>query len=134
MVKNIDHIAIAVNDLAVAAPIFEAILGTTIYKKEMIASEGVCTHFLQIGETKIELLESINENGTIAKFLQKKGQGMHHIALEVDDIYQEMKRLQAQGFELLNDVPKIGADQKLICFLHPNTTAGVLVELVQTPL
>lgn len=134
MVKNIDHIAIAVNDLAVAAPIFEAILGTTIYKKEMIASEGVCTHFLQIGETKIELLESINESGTIAKFLQKKGQGMHHIALEVDDIYQEMKRLQAQGFELLNDVPKIGADQKLICFLHPNTTAGVLVELVQTPL
>ncbi|MEY3451903.1 MAG: methylmalonyl-CoA epimerase [Bacteroidota bacterium] len=134
MVKNIDHIAIAVNDLAVAAPIFEAILGTAIYKKEMIASEGVCTHFLQIGETKIELLESINESGTIAKFLQKKGQGMHHIALEVDDIYQEMKRLQAQGFELLNDVPKIGADQKLICFLHPNTTAGVLVELVQTPL
>ncbi|MEY3417751.1 MAG: methylmalonyl-CoA epimerase [Bacteroidota bacterium] len=134
MVKNIDHIAIAVNDLAVAAPIFEAILGTAIYKKEMIASEGVCTHFLQIGETKIELLESINDNGTIAKFLQKKGQGMHHIALEVDDIYQEMKRLQAQGFELLNDVPKIGADQKLICFLHPNTTAGVLVELVQTPL
>lgn len=134
MVKNIDHIAIAVNDLSVAAPIFEAILGTAIYKKEMIASEGVCTHFLQIGETKIELLESINDNGTIAKFLQKKGQGMHHIALEVDDIYQEMKRLQAQGFELLNDVPKIGADQKLICFLHPNTTAGVLVELVQTPL
>jgi methylmalonyl-CoA/ethylmalonyl-CoA epimerase len=134
VVKNIDHIAIAVNDLAVAAPIFEAILGTAIYKKEMIASEGVCTHFLQIGETKIELLESINDNGTIAKFLQKKGQGMHHIALEVDDIYQEMKRLQAQGFELLNDVPKIGADQKLICFLHPNTTAGVLVELVQTPL
>jgi methylmalonyl-CoA/ethylmalonyl-CoA epimerase len=134
VVKNIDHIAIAVNNLAVAAPIFETILGTTIYKKEMVESEGVCTHFLQIGETKIELLESTPENGTLAKFLQKKGQGMHHIALEVDDIYLEMNRLQAQGFELLNDIPKIGADHKLICFLHPNTTAGVLVELVQTPL
>jgi methylmalonyl-CoA/ethylmalonyl-CoA epimerase len=132
VVKYIDHIAIAVSDLVSTVQVFETILGTSIYKKELVASEGVQTYFLQLGGTKIELLESVSEDSAIAKFIHKKGDGMHHIALEVDDIYQEMDRLKAAGFEVLNDIPKKGADNKLICFLHPKTTGGVLIELVQS--
>jgi methylmalonyl-CoA/ethylmalonyl-CoA epimerase len=131
MVLHINHIAIAVEDIANASKIFETILGQSIYKNELVPSEGVNTHFIQVGETKIELLESVNENSSVAKYLSKKGQGMHHIALEVDNIFAEMERLKNEGFELLNDTPKKGADNKLICFLHPKTTSGVLIELVQ---
>ena len=132
MVKYIDHIAIAVSDLVSTVQVFETILGTSIYKKELVASEGVQTYFLQLGGTKIELLESVSEDSAIAKFIHNKGDGMHHIALEVDDICQEMDRLKAAGIEVLNDIPKKGADNKLICFLHPKTTGGVLIELVQS--
>ena len=132
MIKKIDHIGIAVKDLSVTASIFEKILGTTIYKKEIVASEGVCTHFLNIGDVKIELLESISAENAITKFIDKKGEGIQHLAIEVDDIYSEMNRMKALGFELLNETPKVGADQKMICFLHPKTTGGVLIELVQT--
>lgn len=127
--KHIEHLGIAVKDLKVSLPLFETLLQTRCYKTETVESEKVTTAFLQTGETKIELLESAEPDGVIAKFIEKKGEGLHHIAFAVDDIEAEMKRLSEAGFQLLNPVPKKGADNKLICFLHPKHTNGVLVEL-----
>lgn len=126
---NIEHIGIAVKSLEKSIPLFETLLNTSCYKKEMVASENVQTAFFQQGETKIELLESTVEGGVISKFIEKKGEGMHHIALAVEDIHAEMERLKEAGFEFLNAEPKAGADNKMICFLHPKCTNGVLVEL-----
>lgn len=130
--KNTEHIGIAVKDLNVSIPLFEKLLSTVCYKTEIVESEQVKTAFFQIGETKIELLESIEANGVIAKFIEKKGEGIHHIAFEVNDIRLEMKRLSEQGFTLLQENPKVGADNKLVCFLHPKETNGVLIELCQS--
>jgi len=129
--QKVEHIGIAVKDLAVSIPLFEKLLNTSCYKTELVASEKVQTAFFQSGETKIELLQSTEAEGVIAKYIDKKGEGMHHIAFEVKDIEAEMKRLEAAGFELLNNVPKEGADNKWICFLHPRHTNGVLIELCQ---
>lgn len=127
--KHIEHLGIAVKDLKVSLPLFETLLNTRCYKTEVVESEKVTTAFLQTGETKIELLESADPEGVIAKFIEKKGEGLHHIAFAVDDIEAEMKRLAEAGFQLLSTSPKKGADNKLICFLHPKHTNGVLVEL-----
>lgn len=129
--NKVEHIGIAVKDLAVSIPLFEKLLNATCYKTELVESEQVNTAFFRQGETKIELLESAYDNGVIAKFIEKKGEGMHHIAFDVDDIESEMKRLQGEGFVLLSDTPKEGADNKLVCFLHPKSTNGVLIELCQ---
>ena len=128
---KIEHLGIAVAELSVSIPLFEQLLNTPCYKTEVVESEGVSTAFFQVGESKIELLEATKESSPIAKFVDKKGQGIHHIAFEVDNIEAEMKRLSALGFELLNETPKPGADNKLVCFLHPKTTNGVLIELCQ---
>jgi methylmalonyl-CoA/ethylmalonyl-CoA epimerase len=130
--KHLDHIGIAVKDLQSSVKLFEKIMNTNCYKTETVGSELVNTAFLQSGETKIELLQSTNEDGVIARFIEKKGEGVHHIAFEVDDIIAEMKRLQSEGFVLLNEAPKAGADNKLVCFLHPKGTNGVLIELCQS--
>lgn len=130
--KNIEHIGIAVKDLSISIPLFEKLLNTPCYKTESVDSELVNTAFFQKGETKIELLESLSTDGVIAKFIEKKGEGMHHIAFEVEDILSEMERLKNEGFVLLNETPKKGADHKLVCFLHPKGTNGVLMELCQT--
>lgn len=127
--KHIEHLGIAVKDLKVSLPLFETLLNTRCYKTEVVESEQVTTAFLQTGETKIELLESAEPDGVIAKFIEKKGEGLHHIAFAVENIEAEMKRLSEAGFQLLNAFPKKGADNKLICFLHPKHTNGVLVEL-----
>jgi methylmalonyl-CoA/ethylmalonyl-CoA epimerase len=129
--KNLEHIGIAVKNLEISLPLFETLLNTKCYKQELVESENVLTAFLQTGETKIELLASTTEDGVINKFIEKKGEGIHHIAFAVTDIYAEMQRLQEAGFILLNEKPKQGADNKLICFLHPKGTNGVLVELCQ---
>lgn len=126
---TIDHIGIAVKSLKTSIPVYEKLLGTVCYKIETVESEQVNTAFFSMGDSKIELLESASEDGVIARYIEKKGEGMHHIAYAVDDIYAEMKRLQEQGFVLLNPEPKAGADNKLICFLHPKGTNGVLTEL-----
>jgi len=126
---NIEHIGIAVKSLQTSIPLFEQLLNTYCYKTEIVESEKVTTAFFKQGETKIELLESMDEDGVIAKFIEKKGEGMHHIALAVDNIETEMKRLSDAGFILLNTTPKRGADNKLVCFLHPKGTNGVLIEL-----
>jgi methylmalonyl-CoA/ethylmalonyl-CoA epimerase len=126
---KIEHIGIAVRELAQSVPLFEKLLNTTCYKTEQVESEQVSTAFFKTGDTKIELLESSTAEGVIAKYIDKKGEGIHHIAFEVADIEAEMKRLAAEGFVLLNDKPKPGADNKLVCFLHPKTTNGVLIEL-----
>ena len=128
MIK-VEHIGIAVKDFATSIPLFESLLNTNCYKQEVVETEKVNTAFLKQGETKIELLESIDPNGVIAKFIKKKGEGIHHIAFDVEDIYAEMERLKNEGFTLLNETPKLGADNKLVCFLHPKGTNGVLVEL-----
>lgn len=128
---NTEHIGIAVKQLAVSIPLFEKLLNTTCYKTESVASESVNTAFFQQGNTKIELLEATDSNSAIAKFLEKKGEGIHHIAFECADIHAEMSRLEREGFVLLNPEPKKGADNKLVCFLHPKGTNGVLVELCQ---
>ena len=130
--KNIDHIGIAVKNLEISVPMFEKILNTPCFKTEAVASEAVNTAFFQTGESKIELLQSETPEGVIAKFIEKKGEGIHHIAFEVDDIIAEMKRLSNEGFQLLNEVPKKGADNKWVCFLHPKGTNGVLIELCQS--
>ena len=130
--KNIEHIGIAVKELKVSIPLFEKLLNTPSYKTESVDSEQVNTAFFQKGETKIELLESLSTDGVIAKFIEKKGEGMHHIAFEVEDILTEMERLKNEGFVLLNETPKKGADNKWVCFLHPKGTNGVLMELCQT--
>ncbi|RYZ22320.1 MAG: methylmalonyl-CoA epimerase [Chitinophagaceae bacterium] len=128
---KVEHIGIAVRSLADSVPLFEKLLNTPCYKTEEVASEAVRTAFFQNGPNKIELLESATPDGVIAKFLEKKGEGIHHIAFDVADIRAEMQRLQGEGFTLLNPEPKAGADNKLVCFLHPKGTNGVLVELCQ---
>ena len=130
MIKKIEHIGIAIDNIVSSMAVFDKLLNKKSYKSELVISEGVKTHFYQVGETKIELLETINESGPVSKFLFRKGQGMHHLAFHVDDIHQELSRLKALGFEAIGDVKK-GADRKLICFLHPKTTSGVLIELCQ---
>jgi methylmalonyl-CoA/ethylmalonyl-CoA epimerase len=129
--NKIEHIGIAVHDLKSAGITYEKLLNTTVYKTEEVASEGVKTAFLQSGPNKIELLEALSDDSPIAQFLAKKGEGIHHIAFEVTDIKAEMERLKREGFTLLNDEPKPGADNKLVCFVHPKSAGGVLVELCQ---
>ncbi len=128
--KKIEHVGIAVKKLSVSIPVFAKILNTNCYKTELVDSEQVNTAFFALGENKIELLEAVSEESVINKFIEKKGEGIHHIAFEVDDIESEMKRLVSEGFTLLNEKPKPGADNKMICFLHPKETNGVLIELV----
>jgi methylmalonyl-CoA/ethylmalonyl-CoA epimerase len=128
---KVEHIGIAIKSLSVSIPLFEKLLNTECYKTELVESESVHTAFFKKGETKIELLESTDPDGVIAKYVERKGEGMHHIAFEVDDIIAEMERLRSEGFVLLNDKPKDGADNKLVCFLHPKGTNGVLIELCQ---
>lgn len=128
---KVEHIGIAVKGFATAIPLYEKLLNTACYKTETVDSEKVNTAFFRQGDTKIELLESTDPEGVIARFIEKKGEGIHHIAFEVTDILAEMTRLQAEGFTLLNETPKKGADNKLVCFLHPKGTNGVLVELCQ---
>ncbi|MBS1577689.1 MAG: methylmalonyl-CoA epimerase [Bacteroidetes bacterium] len=130
--QNVEHIGIAVKELAVSVPLFEKLLNSKCYKTETVEAEKVNTAFFKTGETKVELLESIDSNGIISKFIEKRGEGIHHIAFEVNDIKAEMKRLKDEGFILLNEEPKKGADNKLVCFFHPKTTNGVLVELCQS--
>lgn len=132
MLTNVEHIGIAVRSLADANGLFSKLLNTAPYKSETVESENVITSFFQVNETKIELLEATDPGSPIAKFIEKKGEGIHHIAFEVDDILAEMERLKEEGFTLLNEIPKRGADNKLVCFLHPKGTSGVLVELCQT--
>lgn len=129
--NKIEHIGIAVSTLDTAIPVYEALLNTPCYKTEEVVSENVKTAFFQVGPNKIELLESTDPDGVIAKFIVKKGEGLHHMAFEVTDICAEMERLKAAGFVLLNEQPKLGADNKLVCFVHPKGTNGVLVELCQ---
>ncbi len=131
MIKKVEHIGIAVKNLKNANELFAKLFGKEHFKIEKVESENVSTSFFMLGETKIELLEATDENSSIQKFITKKGEGIHHIAYEVENIIEEMARLKKEGFELLNDKPKNGADNKLICFLHPKSTNGVLVELVQ---
>jgi len=129
--RKIEHIGIAVKDLDKSNELYSKLLNTTPYKLEEVASEGVKTSFFKVGESKIELLEASNEDSAIAKFIAKKGEGIHHIAYDVEDIHAEMQRLKEEGFILLNTEPKKGADNKLVCFLHPKSAGGVLVELCQ---
>ena len=129
---KVEHIGIAVKSLDQSIPLFEKLLQTSCYKTEAVATENVTTAFFQKGETKIELLESSTEEGVIARFIQKKGEGIHHLAFEVSDIRSEMKRLESEGFTLLNKEPKQGADGKIVCFLHPKDTNSVLIELCQS--
>ena len=129
--KKVEHIGIAVKDLANANELFAKLFNQANYKLENVQSEGVSTSFFQVGETKIELLQATNENSAIAKFIKKRGEGIHHIAFEVEDIDFEMDRLQAEGFQLIHQSPKDGADNKKICFIHPKSTNGVLIELCQ---
>jgi methylmalonyl-CoA/ethylmalonyl-CoA epimerase len=129
--RKIEHIGIAVKDLAASNTLFEQLLGQPPYKEEEVASEGVKTSFFMNGPNKIELLEATNPESPIAKFLEKKGEGIHHIAFDVEDIVVEIDRLKKEGFIVLNEVPKKGADNKLVAFLHPKTTNGVLIELCQ---
>lgn len=128
---KVEHIGIAVKSLQDSVPLFEKLLNTASYKTETVASENVNTAFFRQGETKIELLESTEADGVISKYIEKKGEGIHHVAFEVEDIVAEMKRLKEEGFILLNEQPKRGADNKLVCFLHPKSSNGVLVELCQ---
>jgi methylmalonyl-CoA/ethylmalonyl-CoA epimerase len=128
---KVEHIGIAVQSLKSSIPLFEKLLNTECYKTETVASEQVDTAFFRQGETKIELLQSLSEDGVIQRFIAKKGEGIHHIAFEVADIRAEMKRLEQEGFVLLHQEPKRGADGKLVCFLHPKTTNSMLVELCQ---
>jgi methylmalonyl-CoA/ethylmalonyl-CoA epimerase len=127
--QKVEHIGIAVKDLATSIPLFERLLSSRCYKTETVAGEKVETAFFRKGETKIELLQGQDADSVISKFVAKKGEGMHHIAFEVEDIHAEMRRLAAEGFTLLNESPKEGADNKWICFLHPKDTGGVLIEL-----
>jgi methylmalonyl-CoA/ethylmalonyl-CoA epimerase len=128
---KIEHIGIAVKDIEISNKLFQKLLGVSSYKEETVKSENVKTSFFQIGESKIELIASLDQEGVIAKFIDKKGEGVHHIAYEVEDIRIEMARLKKEGFILLSDEPKKGADNKLICFVHPKTSNGILVELCQ---
>ena len=127
--QKLEHIGIAVKDLAISIPLFEKLLNSQCYKTELVEGEKVNTAFFRSGESKIELLESTDPDGVIARFIEKKGEGLHHIAFDVTDIEAEMSRLKQEGFVLLNETPKPGADNKLVCFLHPKHTNGVLIEL-----
>jgi methylmalonyl-CoA/ethylmalonyl-CoA epimerase len=129
--NKIEHIGIAVKDLETSNKLFAALLGKEHYKIESVESEGVNTSFFQSGPNKVELLEATNPESPIARFIEKKGEGIHHIAFAVDDIEKEMKRLSDEGFQLINKEPKKGADNKLVVFLHPKSTNGVLIELCQ---
>jgi len=129
--KKIEHIGIAVKNFEVSVPLYEKMLNTICYKQELVASEKVNTAFFKVGDSKIELVCSTDPEGVIARYIDKKGEGIHHIAYEVEDIYAEMARMQAEGFTLLQEAPKRGADNKWFCFLHPKDTGGVLVELCQ---
>ena len=132
LMQKIEHIGIAVKNIAESNLLFAKLLGAAHYKMEEVASEGVMTSFFQVGENKVELLEATNPDSPIAKFIEKKGEGIHHIAFDVKDIHAEMQRLENEGFILLNPIPKRGADNKLVCFLHPKGTNGVLIELCQS--
>ena len=132
MEYKVEHIGIAVKDLSVSIPLFERLLGSSCYKTETVASEQVETAFFLQNGGKIELVQSTQPDGVIAKYIDKKGEGMHHIAFEVPDIQAEMERLKKEGFTLLNETPKKGADHKLVCFVHPKDCNGVLIELCQT--
>jgi methylmalonyl-CoA/ethylmalonyl-CoA epimerase len=129
--RKIEHIGIAVHDLENSNELFSKLFGQASYKIEEVANEGVKTSFFMCGPNKIELLEATNVDSPIAKFLEKKGEGIHHIAFDVEDIYAEIERLKLEGFTVLNETPKKGADNKLVAFLHPKTTNGVLIELCQ---
>ena len=129
--NKIEHLGIAVRELSKAQEVFNLLLNKEPYKMEQVEREKVNTLFYQLGESKIELLESTDKDGTISKFIEKRGEGFHHVAIAVDDIVFEMTRLKNAGFELLSDEPKTGADNKLICFLHPRSTGGLLIELCQ---
>ncbi len=129
--QKIEHIGIAVKDIDAADQLYTMMLGVAPYKREVVESENVVTSFFRIGGSKIELVASLDPNGVIAKYIEKKGEGIHHIAYAVVDIEAEMHRMQNQGFRLLNDKPKFGADNKIVCFVHPKTAGGVLVELCQ---
>jgi methylmalonyl-CoA/ethylmalonyl-CoA epimerase len=129
--NKIEHIGIAVKDIEKSNQLFASIFGEKHYKMEAVKSEGVKTSFFKVGNNKIELLEATNKDSPIAKFLEKKGEGVHHIAFAVDDILSEVKRLKKEGFTILNEIPKKGADNKLVVFLHPKSTNGVLIELCQ---
>jgi methylmalonyl-CoA/ethylmalonyl-CoA epimerase len=131
MVLKIEHIGIAVKDLERSNNLFKAILGAAHYKSEEVKSEGVSVSFFKTGESKVELLQALNPESPIARFIEKKGEGIHHVAFEVEDIVASMTELKNLGFELLSDEPKAGADNKLICFLHPKSSNGVLIELCQ---
>jgi methylmalonyl-CoA/ethylmalonyl-CoA epimerase len=129
--KKIEHIGIAVNDLEISNKVFALLFGEAHYKTEWVESEQVMTSFFKSGPNKIELLQATDKNSPIAKFIEKRGEGIHHIAFAVDDIENEIKRLKNEGFAVLNETPKKGADNKLVVFLHPKTTNGVLIELCQ---
>ena len=128
---NIEHIGIAVRNLEVSIPLFEKLLNTPCYQTEVVESEKVRTAFFQKGESKVELLESLLDEGVISKFIEKKGEGIHHLAFEVENIEKEVERLKAEGFIFINETPRKGADNKMICFLHPKNTNGILIELCQ---
>ena len=130
--QKVEHIGIAVKSLSASIPLFEKLLNSSCYKIENVDSERVNTAFFQTGETKIELLESQEIDGVIAKFIDKKGEGIHHIAFEVNNLTSEIDRLKKEGFTILNEIPKKGADNKLICFVHPKSANGVLIELCQS--
>ena len=129
--KNVEHIGIAVSNLSAAETLYSALLNAVPYKREAVESEQVTTSFFKINQTKIELLEASGPDSAIARFIEKKGEGIHHIAFEVDDIVAEMERLRSAGFVLLNETPKHGADNKLVCFVHPKSANSVLIELCQ---
>jgi len=129
--RKIEHIGIAVSDLEKSNELFHKLLGKSHFKTETVAGEGVETSFFQVGETKVELLQATRPDSPIAKYLERKSEGIHHIAFDVEDIHAEVERLKGEGFEILNETPKLGADNKLVVFLHPRSTNGVLVELCQ---
>jgi len=131
MIKKIEHIGIAVKNLDEADKVYQQLLGTSPYKRETVDSEGVITSFFKTGGSKVELLQATSSESTISKFIEKKGEGIHHIAFSVDDIYAEINRLKKEGFTIINERPKKGADNKLVCFIHPKNTKGVLIELCQ---
>lgn len=126
---HIEHLGIAVRDLKQAIPLYEKLLNTPCYKQEIVESEKVTTAFFQTGESKLELLQSTDPDGVIAKYIDKKGEGVHHVAFAVNDINAEIERLKAEGFQFISETPKPGADNKMVVFLHPKSTGGVLVEL-----
>ncbi len=130
--NKIEHIGIAVKDMSSSITLYERLLNTTVYKTEIVTTEKVKTAFLQTGPNKIELLEALSPDSSVAHFLNNKGEGIHHVAFEVEDIVAEMERLKNEGFVLLSDEPKPGADNKLVCFVHPKSAGGVLIELVQS--